>query len=394
MHICFLNMQIEYYSPISGGAIATGIMQHARNFVNLGHQVSVLTITSADETYAAGEVIPLDGRSRESLNFVQRRLSSLRRRLQSWDYPYYEYYWRSCRKALERLCPAPDVIVLHNDFVTPRYLKRILPNTKVVLVLHNEQRTSLRDKARATENVDLFLPVSRYIQEWTASNYPIPPVKFGSSWNGVDLEAFTPRVDFLEPSIPLRVLFIGRIDPNKGPDIAADAVTELRKEGIPISLTVAGGLWFYGHGDEMNDPYFRLLKSKMDAAEASCLGHVVRADVPKLIRDHDVVCVLSRSQEPFSLVALEAMASGCAVVASNRGGLPEACGGAAVLLDPDDFSEVVNQLRSLATDPSRLKALKMKSYERAQAEAWSAKTEALEAVLKRELELTRATSFL
>ena len=96
---------------------------------------------------------------------------------------------------------------------------------------------------------------------------------------------------------------------------------------MPISLTVAGGLWFYGHGDEMNDPYFRLLKSKMDAAEASCLGHVVRAEVPELIRDHDVVCVLSRSQEPFSLVALEAMASGCAVIASNRGGLPEACGG-------------------------------------------------------------------
>ena len=44
------------------------------------------------------------------------------------------------------------------------------------------------------------------------------------------LEAFAPRDDFLEPSIPLRVLFLGRIDPNKGPDIAADAVTRLRKE--------------------------------------------------------------------------------------------------------------------------------------------------------------------
>ncbi|MGA2163148.1 MAG: hypothetical protein ABSH36_01610, partial [Solirubrobacteraceae bacterium] len=51
-----------------------------------------------------------------------------------------------------------------------------------------------------------------------------------------------------------RVLFLGRIDPNKGPDIAADAVATLRAEGLQVKLTVAGGLWFYGHGREMEDP--------------------------------------------------------------------------------------------------------------------------------------------
>ena len=30
MHVCFLNMPIEYYSPVSGGAVATILMETAR----------------------------------------------------------------------------------------------------------------------------------------------------------------------------------------------------------------------------------------------------------------------------------------------------------------------------------------------------------------------------
>jgi glycosyltransferase involved in cell wall biosynthesis len=92
--------------------------------------------------------------------------------------------------------------------------------------------------------------------------------------------------------------------------------------------------------------------------------------VPALIREHDVVCVLSRSNEPFGLVVLEAMASGCAVIASNRGGLPEACGGAAVLVSSEDIFAVTDILRNFALDGVSLVEQKQSSKSRAVDASW------------------------
>ncbi len=141
---------------------------------------------------------------------------------------------------------------------------------------------------------------------------------------------------------------------------------------------MAGGLWFYGHGREHEDPYFRLLKEKMDAAQARYLGHVTRQEIGQVFREHDVVCVLSRSTEPFGLVVLEAMASGCAVVASDRGGLPDACGAAGVLLDPDDFAAVTQALRRFCLDPAALVEAKQRCREHALRCSWASKVDELE----------------
>lgn len=380
MHICFVNMPIEFYSPVSGGAIATVIMQTARELLRRGHQVTVLTRVNADERYTVGEVIPIDGKDRDDLHFLQRRWSSAMSKLRHWDWPYFGYYLRSFTEALARFVVPPDAVVLFNDLVSSKCVKRTLPNTKVIVWLHNEWRTRHRI-SETVANTDAFVTCSDYIRDWTAKAHRIPAGTITTAHNGVDAGEFHPRSNFLEPRDELRVLFLGRIDPNKGPDIIAEAVGALRAEGLRVSLTVAGGLWFYGHGKEMENPYFRELMAKMAKAEARYIGHVKRADVPELCRQHDVVAVLSRSNEPFSLVALEAMASGCVVIASTRGGLPEACGGAGLPVDPDDFESVVTALRSLATDSQLLKREKQKCVARARRSPWSACAEKLEKVL-------------
>lgn len=382
MNICFLNMPIEYYSPVSGGAISTIIMQSAQALIARGHQVSVLTITGEGQSYDIGRVVSIDAKQRDDLSFLQRRLSSLRGKRAGYDWPYYEYYRASSMKALQALTPAPDAVFVFNDLVTPQYIRRVLPRTRILSWLQNECRTRQNDLSATLAATEKFLTCSRYIQDWTSRTHNIALDKFEVVLSGVDLEAFHPRAAFMEAPETVRVLCIGRIDPNKGPDIAADAVTQLRAEKLPVSLTVAGGLWFYGHGNEMEDPFFRTLKSKMESAQADYRGHVVRQDVPALVREHDVACVLSRSNEPFGLVTLEAMASGCAVVASNRGGLPEACGDSATLLDPDDFAGVVEALRRLVVDPAFLRSQKEKAVQHAAGASWAGVAEKLEWILE------------
>jgi glycosyltransferase involved in cell wall biosynthesis len=56
--------------------------------------------------------------------------------------------------------------------------------------------------------------------------------------------------------------------------------------------------------------------------------------------------------EGFGLPCLEAMASGTPVVAANRGALPETCGDAALVVEPDDFAEAA--LAAVTTERERL----------------------------------------
>lgn len=368
-HICFLNPQGEFYSPVSGGAVATITMQTAAALARRGHSASILTPVNGDPLYPVGNVIPIHAPKRHELSTPQRAVSKLRRKFNEWDTAYYDRYLASFAKALKSI-PAPDAVVVYNDLVSPRYIKALLPATRVIVNLQNEQGTTQSQPAHALTGVHRFLACSNHIRTWTSEKYGLDPARFAVLNSGVDLTAFSPRHNFDAPVSPLKVLFIGRIDPNKGPDIAADAVTALRRQGVPIELTVAGGLWFYGHGNEMADPFFRTLKSKMDATTANYVGHVTRPDVPALVRAHDVVCVLSRSREPFGLVVLEAMASGCAVLSSNRGGLPDACGSAGVMLDPDDLPAVTEQLRTWATNPAALAQAKHASITRAATASW------------------------
>ena len=370
LKVCFLNMPLEFYSPVSGGAISTIIMTCSRQLIDQGHSVTVITRTNSDETYQVGSVIALEPCGREDLNFIQRRLSSLSWRINSWDYPFYDYYCTAVKRALQH-ADRPDAFVLFNDLVTSKALRALIPEAKIYVWLQNEQQsrsTELIDAKRATDG---WITCSDYIKNWTVREHGLAESHITTIASGVCLSSFYPRSNHLIPPKPIRVLFVGRIDPNKGPDLAVEAVARLKAEGIPISMTVVGGLWFNNNAKQKKDPYFRNLTAQMRDSSTEYLGHVTREYIPEIFRQHDIVCVLSRSNEPFGLVVLEAMASGCAVIASNRGGLPEACGGAALLINPENRDSILNALRRLSTNSNELMSCKTASLNRVQNCGWA-----------------------
>jgi alpha-1,3-rhamnosyl/mannosyltransferase len=70
-------------------------------------------------------------------------------------------------------------------------------------------------------------------------------------------------------------------------------------------------------------------------ARARRLGYVTEAALPALYA-HAEVLAMPSLYEGFGLPCVEAMACGTPVVAADRAALPEACGGAALLVDPHD----------------------------------------------------------
>jgi D-inositol-3-phosphate glycosyltransferase len=113
------------------------------------------------------------------------------------------------------------------------------------------------------------------------------------------------------------LLFVGRIQPLKGVDVAVQALAELRRPDA--TLIIVGG----ASGDD-GDAELQRLHDLIDSCGVTDQVRFVEAQPHHMLstyyRAADVVVVPSRS-ESFGLVALEAAACGTPVVASAVGGL-------------------------------------------------------------------------
>lgn len=76
--------------------------------------------------------------------------------------------------------------------------------------------------------------------------------------------------------------------------------------------------------------------------------------------------------EGFGLPAVEAMACGAAVVASDRGSLPEVLDGAGAMFDPHDADALATALARLLDDPAWRDELRSRSLRRAADFSWDA----------------------
>jgi D-inositol-3-phosphate glycosyltransferase len=168
------------------------------------------------------------------------------------------------------------------------------------------------------------------------------------------------------------LIFVGRIQPHKGPDVLLRAVAEMvtHSPGLRAKLAVVimGGA--SGNVDELQK-IKSLAKFLKIADIAHFINPVSRQELPDWYRASDLVCVPSYS-ESFGLVALEAQACGTPVVATAIGGLRTAVsdGISGSLVDghdPKAWSAVISRL---ILEPQRRLLLSMGAIEHASRFGW------------------------
>jgi glycosyltransferase involved in cell wall biosynthesis len=151
----------------------------------------------------------------------------------------------------------------------------------------------------------------------------------------------------------LRLGYIGRIEAAKGIEVLLRAVSRL-----------PSGAWTLRIAGRAPQPeYLAQLRARFPLAAIEFVGFMRPRDFYPTI---DVLVLPSLWNEPFGVVAYEAMGFGRPVIGSRRGGIPEIIegSGAGWLFDPDDPDELTQLLARIIAAPEQIPAMRAACFER------------------------------
>ena len=172
---------------------------------------------------------------------------------------------------------------------------------------------------------------------------------------GIPLGQFPFDPAWREPGEPLRVLYVGQLSESKGVHTVIRAVgeTEQRRPG-GLDLTIVGsGV----------PAYERSLRALVDecgiGSRTRFTGSIPHGEIGEVYQRHHVLVFASECREAFGLSHVEAMASGCAVVSTTRGGCAELVrhGENALAFESGNALHLASRLEDLLDSESLRRAL-------------------------------------
>ncbi len=218
------------------------------------------------------------------------------------------------------------------------------------LYLHNDP-LSIRglktpdDRLRILTRADYVAAVSEFIRQRFCEGVPeslCAPVVVVP--NTVDMNQFAPETEKSK-----EILFVGRLIPEKGALPLLQALQTVLPR-FPEWRARFIGAWHFGQTTAQYPHERELLATLQPQMRDRILfdWYQPYEMVTTAFNRAAIAVVPSLWAEPFGRTALEGMAAGCAVIASNSGGLPEVIGEAGLLVDPtaEHLSDALTRLLS------------------------------------------------
>lgn len=339
----------------------------AAALIERGHEINVLTTRpglGAREEDRWGRVsvhrFPFDAALRQR---DYPRVIGLRRDLVELE--------RAIRPDVIHLNSASACLVFH--LLTPR-----ATDAATVVTLHwlpDNEGIDTQHCRRVRAAADWVVAVTRCGQQAALEIEPAIAARTSIIYNSLPPPLLAPApLDFAAPSL----LCLGRVETQKGFDVALRALAAVRERIPAVRMTVAGD------GSQRSALERLAAQLGLDAA-VRFTGWVGPDEVPALINAHSLVLMPSRF-EPFGLVALQAAQMGRPLIGSRIPGLSEVVvdGETGVLCAPEDAAAFAAAVVSLVQQPET--AARMGRRARAHAQAafpWDEHVTAYEALFRR-----------
>jgi glycosyltransferase involved in cell wall biosynthesis len=155
---------------------------------------------------------------------------------------------------------------------------------------------------------------------------------------------------------PVRIIFARRLVPEKGTRVITEVFKELLKLRPNLRITIAG-----------EGPDEQFLRDAFKEDSRVTLTSYEPDDALKIHQEHDISVIPSLCGEATCLSVLEAMAAGCAVIATNMGGtITQIIGGMNGLLCSPDKASLMEALLKLIDAPQDRLRMQQKGWETSQ----------------------------
>jgi len=291
---------------------------------------------------------------------------------------YFTYILQVAKDLRKEKC---DIVHLHNFSQFVPIIRAFNPKIKIVLHMHCEWLTQLDRKMieNRLKEVDLIIGCSEYITEKIRLIFPQFSERCQTIYNGVDVNYFVSRNRYVlaNKNSVKRLLFVGRVSPEKGLHVLLEAFQEVVKRYPQVQLEIVGSksippiefIVALSDDPKVSDlasfysgNYISHLQDKLSsgvASHVSFTGFVSRRQLINCYQHADVFVFPSVWNEPFGMPLIEAMATEVPVVATRSGGIPEIVedGKTGILVEPGDASALAEAILYLFSDEDLRKSM-------------------------------------
>ena len=240
----------------------------------------------------------------------------------------------------------PDIIEIHNR---PIYIEQLVQlKSNLVLYFHNDPITMIGSKS-VNERVNLLNTCSKIIfnSEWSKKQFLKDLKNFYHK--SKKLEVIHQSINKTKIDLSKKeklITFVGKLNSAKGYDIFGEAITKILNKYPNWNSLVIG-----------DEPREKIILSHKNLKN---LGFQNHKKVLETFKKSSIAVACSRWEEPFGRTSLEAASRGCAVIISNRGGLPETITNGIILRNLRSKT-LFDAIENLIIDKKKLKLLQKES---------------------------------
>lgn len=260
----------------------------------------------------------------------------------------------------------PEIIEVHNRPALLPYLKKRLPGSKCCIHFHNDpqgmsETRSVESRLRLLQEAEFIYCVSRYVRERFLQGVICgekEQERVRIAYNGIErLSKTLPRKEKI-------ILFVGRVVEEKGIVELAEAIAKILPSYPDWSFCLVGSQK-HGKLKSQLSKVEKMVSGQLQGltSQAHVLGYLPYAEVMRLFTNAAIVVVPSKWNEPLGRTAIEALAEGCALVSSQRGGLYEINTGCGVVLGEITAEHIALKIRLLIEDGRKMENIQQRCWD-------------------------------